>query len=48
MVYHVNDKGVTALEPTSFDALDLTEADIEEWIIETPSILDEDLLVVAS
>jgi len=26
----------------------LTEADIEEWIIETPSILGEDLLVVAS
>jgi len=48
MVYHVNNKGVTALEPTSFDALDLTEADIEEWIIETPSILGEDLLVVAS
>lgn len=48
MVYHVNDKGLTALELTSFDALDLTEADIVEWIIKTPSILGEDLLVVAS
>jgi len=48
MVYHVEGNGVKALEPTSFDALNLTEADIEEWIIETPSILGEDLLVVAS
>ncbi|WP_135851110.1 PDDEXK family nuclease [Halorussus salinus] len=48
MVYHVDGKRVTALDPTSFDSLDLTEADIEEWIIETPSILGEDLLVVAS
>jgi len=48
MVYYIDDGGVTALEPTSFDSLELTEADIEEWIIETPSILGEDLLVVAS
>ena len=48
MVYYVNNEGVTALEPTSFDALDLTEAAIEKWIIETPSILGEDLLVVTS
>jgi len=41
MVYHVEGNGVKALEPTSFDALNLTEADIEEWIIETPSILGE-------
>jgi len=48
MVYHVAGTGVDALEPASFDALDITEADIEEWIIETPEILGEDLLVVAS
>jgi len=29
MVYHVEGNGVKALEPTSFDALNLTEADIE-------------------
>ncbi|WP_434531932.1 DUF91 domain-containing protein (plasmid) [Haloarcula sp. NS06] len=48
MVYHIDENGVTALEPTSFDSLKLTEAEIEEWIVETPSILGEDLLVVAS
>jgi hypothetical protein len=48
MVYHVGETGVNALEPTRFDALGVTESDIEEWVIETPSILDEDLLVVAS
>ncbi len=48
MVYHISNNGVTALKPTSFDALNLTEADIEEWIIETPSVLGEDLLVAAS
>jgi hypothetical protein len=48
MVYHVNTEGVSPLQSASFDALDFTESDIEEWIIETPSILDEELLVVAS
>ena len=48
MVYHVDGKGISALEPASFDALNVAEADIEEWVIETPSILGEDLLVVAS
>lgn len=50
MVYHVdgNGDGVTELEPSSFESLDFTESDIEEWIIETPSILGEDLLIVAS
>jgi hypothetical protein len=28
MVYHVNDKGVTALEPTSFDVLDLRRSKV--------------------
>jgi hypothetical protein len=48
MVYHIDGTGVEALDPTSFEALDKTESDIEEWIIETPAILGEDLLVVAS
>lgn len=48
MVYYVDGDGVTALDPTSFGALDLMEGDMEEWIIETPSLLGEDLLVVAS
>lgn len=50
MVYHVDadGNGVTELEPFSFESLDVVESDIEEWIIETPSILGEDLLVIAS
>lgn len=48
MVYHVNGDRIDALEPASFATLDFTEGDIEEWIIETPSILGEDLLIVAS
>lgn len=48
MVYYVDATAATALESASFDALDLTEAEIEEWIVESPSILGEDLLVVAS
>jgi hypothetical protein len=39
MVYDGDDRGVTALESTSFDALGLIEADIEEQIIGTSSIL---------
>ncbi|WP_262174607.1 endonuclease NucS domain-containing protein [Haloarcula laminariae] len=48
MVYHVNGQGLDALEPASFESIDVTEANIEEWVIETPEILGEDLLVVAS
>lgn len=48
MVYHVEEDSVEALEATSFDALDVGEQDIEEWIIRTPSLLGEELLVVAS
>lgn len=48
MVYHIDDTGVEALEPTSFETLGKTESDIEEWIIGTPAILGEELLVVAS
>lgn len=48
MVYHIDSTGVSALEPTSFEALGKTESEIEEWIIETPAILGEELLVVAS
>lgn len=48
MVYHVKDDGVRELDPTSFDALDVDEQDIEEWIIESSSLLGEDLLIVAS
>ncbi|OYR38632.1 endonuclease NucS domain-containing protein [Halorubrum sp. Hd13] len=48
MVYHIDGSSVHSLELTSFDALGVTESEIEEWIIDTPSILDEDLLIVAS
>lgn len=48
MVFHIDGDGVNALEPATFESLDFKEADIEEWVIRTPSILGEELLVVSS
>lgn len=48
MVYRIDDTGITPLKRTTFSTTDTAERDIEEWIISTPEILNEDLLVVAS
>ncbi len=47
MVYHIDGDGVRALDSTSFEAIDVQETNIEEWIVENPSMLGEELLVVA-
>lgn len=48
MVYHVDADGVRPLESASFDAIDVTEAEIEDWIAHNPAMLGEELLVIAS
>lgn len=48
MVYHIEGDHITPLESGSFEALDFREADIEKWIINTPSILNEGLIIVSS
>lgn len=48
MVYHIDGDDIHSLSPTSFDDIDIEEANIEEWIIQNPSVLGEELLVVAS
>lgn len=48
MVFHIDGDNVHSLSRTSFEAIDIAEANIEEWIIQNPSMLGEELLVVAS
>lgn len=48
MVFQVNSDGVDSLESRTFESLDFKEKDIEEWIIETPSLLGGKLLIISS
>jgi hypothetical protein len=48
MVYRIDGDNITSLGSMTFGEVDIYEADIEEWAISHPRLLNESLLIVAS